>query len=441
MIADLMLLTLTNKPDKSEYSVIGLFRETVKSEYVEGKDKDGNPIHGFRIIDFKLKTGEYLSKLIRWDFQNAVWNPDYQQGLDLLRLFEKKAVNAGYIVDGSDNYGLYLGVPYNLSQFYRLKSNLIASFDNEAETEYGNGTEECFYVRKRHEVSHYHNELRNGVYPRIKDYDKTRELQLWRIPAGRSTGIIWNEKGRVTCYVLKGRCSFEKSRWEYGIFDDDEEVSWKEQKEAKMLSANQASFAKSNDWREETTAPQTAYFKVTNTDKSDLLLYVVDAEKTEYVSYAPVIGISRLRMGTDGKGIRTLIAFHDCELDCRYCINPQCKMLTSGKKVKYKSAEQIADTIKKDELYHLSTNGGITLGGGEPLLHCDFLVNNFFKRYGKKWHVTVETSLHVTPWMLFDMAPYIDEYVVDIKDMNPEIYKRYTGKDNEVVISNIQWLI
>jgi pyruvate formate lyase activating enzyme len=55
--------------------------------------------------------------------------------------------------------------------------------------------------------------------------------------------------------------------------------------------------------------------------------------------------------------------------------------------------------------------------------------------------VTVETSLHVTPWMLHDMSLYIDDYVVDVKDMNPEIYKKYTGQDNNVVISNLEWLI
>ena len=78
-------------------------------------------------------------------------------------------------------------------------------------------------------------------------------------------------------------------------------------------------------------------------------------------------------------------------------------------------------------------------GRGE--LTMDFLINDLFKIYGKKWHVTVETSLHVTPWMLHDMSLYIDDYVVDVKDMNPEIYKKYTGQDNNVVISNLEWLI
>ena len=155
-------------------------------------------------------------------------------------------------------------------------------------------------------------------------------------------------------------------------------MKWKERKEFKQLKKDQFGFSERNDKREETTAPQDAWYKITNTGKTDLLVYVVDADKAKTLSYAPLIGISRLRMGTDGKGIRTLIAFHDCELDCKYCINPQCKLINAKGKIKYMSAEDIVATIKKDELYYLATNGGITLGGGEPLLHHDFLINNLF---------------------------------------------------------------
>ena len=34
-----------------------------------------------------------------------------------------------------------------------------------------------------------------------------------------------------------------------------------------------------------------------------------------------IMSISRLRMGTDGKGVSTLVAFFDCPLKCKYCIN------------------------------------------------------------------------------------------------------------------------
>ena len=445
IIVDLMVQTLLTLPDKSEISVIQLFGETIKSVFIKDKDKEGYPIHGLKLLDFKLKTGEYLSKLIKWDFKNAIWDPDYSQGFDLLKLFTKKATKTGFIVDGSDTHGLCLGLPHNIPTVYRSKKNLLDFFENVPEIEQNSEGKERFFIRKQYETTHRHREWDHHQYPRISDCDYTRELQLWRIPAGNSTGQILNEKGRVTCYVIKGKCTFECSQWQYGYFIDDEdngeEAKWKERKEVELLSKDQFGFSESNDKREETAAPQDAWYKITNTGKTDLLVYVVDADKAKTLSYAPLIGIGRLRMGTDGKGIRTLIAFHDCELDCKYCINPQCKSLNVGNKIKYMSAKDIVDTIKKDELYYLATNGGITIGGGEPLLHHDFLINDLFKIYGKKWHVTVETSLHVTPWMLHDMSLYIDDYVVDVKDMNPEIYKKYTGQDNNVVISNLEWLI
>ena len=55
--------------------------------------------------------------------------------------------------------------------------------------------------------------------------------------------------------------------------------------------------------------------------------------------------------------------------------------------------------------------------------------------------MTVETSLNVHRQHLELLLPYIDEYIVDIKDMDLDIYKRYTFKNNELVKSNLKWLI
>ena len=440
IIADLMVQTLLRKPDNSELSVIQLFQEALQAEYVEGKDSDGDEVKGLRISDIDLGNGKHLHEFFnKWDFENGVWKETIKQGFDLLKIFKKKIKRAGYIIDGSQNYGLYKGWPWGLRKFYRNKANLISSFDGVEKMLDEKSPSERFYIQKRYETSHYHSE--KSSHPRIYDYDLKRELQLWRIPAGCSTGIIPNEHGRVACFVLKGKCRFESSRWDYGIFDDDKDATWKEMKSVEDLKIYDVGCTKSNIQREETQAPQTAWYKMTNTGKSDLLLYVIDDERSEHIPYAPLIGLSRHRMGTDGEGIRTLVAFHDCLLDCKYCLNPQCKTLGPQLKVKYMSAEQIVEVINKDELYYMATKGGITLGGGEPLLYYNFLKNKFFKYYGKRWHVTVETSLNVAPLFLQELAPFIDEYVVDIKDMNPEIYRKYTGKDNESVLYNLQWLV
>ena len=151
-----------------------------------------------------------------------------------------------------------------------------------------------------------------------------------------------------------------------------------------------------------------------------------------------LIGLSRLRLTTDGHGVTTLVAFHGCPLRCKYCLNPQC--LRKDARTLKLSAEQIYQVLKKDELYFLATKGGATFGGGEPLLKAEF-IKEVLELGAKKWHTTVETSLNVPLEQLKVVFPYIDEYIVDVKDIDAAIYKQYTGKDNDQVISNLKWLI
>lgn len=91
-------------------------------------------------------------------------------------------------------------------------------------------------------------------------------------------------------------------------------------------------------------------------------------------------------------------------------------------------------------MYFLATNGGATFGGGEPLLKVDF-IKEILELGAKRWHTTIETSLNVPLFNLEKLFPYINEYIVDIKDMNPTIYKAYTGFNNDNVLNNLKWLI
>lgn len=58
-----------------------------------------------------------------------------------------------------------------------------------------------------------------------------------------------------------------------------------------------------------------------------------------------------------------------------------------------------------------------------------------------EWRITVETSLNVPQQNVEELISIIDNYIVDIKDMNNNIYQRYTGKNNENVLSNLRYLI
>ena len=151
----------------------------------------------------------------------------------------------------------------------------------------------------------------------------------------------------------------------------------------------------------------------------------------------PLIGINRHRLVTDGNGVTTLVAFHGCPLRCKYCLNKQC--LRANGVWREMDAQEILNEVKIDDLYFKATCGGIMFGGGEPLLRSGEIVS-FCKLKPAEWHVYIETSLNVSLSHLEAVAPYIDHYYIDIKDMNPDIYRRYTSADNHQVIKNLHWL-
>lgn len=153
---------------------------------------------------------------------------------------------------------------------------------------------------------------------------------------------------------------------------------------------------------------------------------------------APFIAISRHRIQTDGEGVTTLCGFYGCPLRCKYCINPQS--FRENTKTVLHTPQSLYDAMKIDDIYFQATNGGITFGGGEPLLYADF-IKEFRNICGEKWHIYVETSLNVTERALATAAEAADGFFVDIKDMNGDIYESYTGKSNQAVIKNLEALI
>lgn len=153
---------------------------------------------------------------------------------------------------------------------------------------------------------------------------------------------------------------------------------------------------------------------------------------------APIIGISRHRMATDGDGVTTLVGFHGCPLRCAYCLNPHSFAEDTVRTAM--TPEALYERVKVDQLYFLATGGGVTFGGGEPLLYPDFL-QEFRTLCGSAWRLCVETSLSV-PWRAVEAAvTVIDEFIVDCKDTDPDVYKRYTGKDNGVMLENLARLL
>ncbi len=152
---------------------------------------------------------------------------------------------------------------------------------------------------------------------------------------------------------------------------------------------------------------------------------------------ANFFNIDRLRIETDGRGVRSLVCFSGCPLKCKYCpnrrdINRAHLILTP---------EGLRDRLAIDDIYFKASSvGGVTFGGGEPALHGEY-IEGFRQLCPPEWTLFIETSLNVPQEQIERLANVIDHWYIDIKDMNPEIYRKYTGVSNQQVINNLRFLI
>lgn len=153
----------------------------------------------------------------------------------------------------------------------------------------------------------------------------------------------------------------------------------------------------------------------------------------------PVFAIERHRLTTDGAGVTTLVGAYGCPLQCRYCLNPHAWHPATLEKCVSMTPQMLYDKVKIDDLYFLATKGGITFGGGESLLHAEF-IRAFREVAGPGWRLTAETSLHVPKTQLIKALPVLDDFIVDIKDLNPVIYEAYTSMPIDRVLSNLKLL-
>ena len=156
------------------------------------------------------------------------------------------------------------------------------------------------------------------------------------------------------------------------------------------------------------------------------------------MALAPLYGISRLRFNVDGTGVRTLVCFRGCPLNCRYCLNYGSRDITDDCKVI--STDELIEELSVDSLYFQATNGGVTFGGGEPLLYADF-IREFINKANNNWNYWIETSLNVPYENIELIKDRIDKFIIDIKSINNSIYRSYTDMDNGVVIYNLKRLI
>lgn len=196
----------------------------------------------------------------------------------------------------------------------------------------------------------------------------------------------------------------------------------------------------------------------------------------------------------DGLGIRTTVFLKGCPLRCRWCCNPEtqsavqelmffqdncidcgaclescpyggaagspvpewdicrkcqkqenpftcisscftgCRKLSGEKK----SVQEVIDFVKRDMNFYLKSGGGVTISGGEPLSQPEFL-RELLKLLHENWIDTaIETCGAGTAEAIEMAAPYVDMVFFDIKCIDADKHRIWTGADNRQILENFR---
>ena len=147
----------------------------------------------------------------------------------------------------------------------------------------------------------------------------------------------------------------------------------------------------------------------------------------------------------DGYGIRTIVFLKGCFLHCRWCCNPESQrhdietMIVQGKEKvigRDVTVAEVMEIVEKDRDYYRRSGGGMTLSGGEILFQPDFALA-LLRAAKERGISTAVESTACAKWEVIEpLLPYLDQYLMDIKHMNSEKHRQFTGISNERILEN-----
>lgn len=195
----------------------------------------------------------------------------------------------------------------------------------------------------------------------------------------------------------------------------------------------------------------------------------------------------------DGPGIRIALYFKGCPLRCKWCHNPESqsgkmqKLYTPSKCIgaqdcievcpegaltltkhgivtdpekctlcglcadacptkaiemsgKLYAPEELMQIIERERVHIEQSGGGVTFSGGEPLMYPDFLLK-MLKICGEHGlHCAVDTCGYAPTKTILEAAKYTDLFLYDLKLMDPTQHKKWTGKENALILTNLKEL-
>lgn len=157
---------------------------------------------------------------------------------------------------------------------------------------------------------------------------------------------------------------------------------------------------------------------------------------------AVVFNIQRYSLH-DGPGIRTTVFLKGCPLRCRWCCNPESQNFEIEEMGENLAGErmtipQIIMEVEKDEIFYKNGEGGMTVSGGEPLVHGKFTID--LLREAKRHYLStaIETCGCVERDVLLEAAQYLNLIYYDIKSLDENKHESWTGMSNKNIMDNLR---
>jgi pyruvate formate lyase activating enzyme len=105
------------------------------------------------------------------------------------------------------------------------------------------------------------------------------------------------------------------------------------------------------------------------------------------------------------------------------------------------TVHEVWDAVRRDKLFYETSNGGVTVSGGEPLLNPQFVKELFELCQSEGIGTCVETCGFVDTHAYIEVIPVTELFLFDLKHMDSAVHKEVTGQFNEQILKNASVII